>query len=397
MLKIIFSRLPKNHPVARKILCYNLHTSRFYGSFKYEILDYFEKTSKIKKPIPFQTLSNSDPKNIETELNSTTEDKLEAIYKDFATISANTDEQLIKEFVEDLDIKCLSIVQSIEPTEILNLFHEFHKILKYKFRFLYFYDNSLPLLIDAIENNLLTNHEIVEVLFFISLNGEKNAHYIKNLQPYLPDLNDLPLIEKCIVAEAFYQASVKLQPCQLKIVEKVVEENFESLIDNTNLLEALCQAIIFSEPSEELSLKNLSKAVLNCKKPMNFNNNAHVLHLYAKALIFEPQLIDKIVKDCISMIDEDVKERNNNINIKSVDMFLWSMSNLGLTITLPEKLILRKYMETRFNEYRSKENLNILVNTLLCSNMLRCWSMKVRTNFFSSLIKKKFTKIIRQS
>lgn len=382
MLKSIVSRLHKNPFIVKEILCCYLHAPTFYGSFKYDILDYFEKTSKDSKQLTLQKFSN--PKSLEIKGNGTPEDKLVSIYNDFDKISKLNDEELTKELIEDLDIKCFSIICFLKPAEILKLFHEFYKILKHKFQFLYFYDKSIPLLVEAVENNLLTSNEVVQVLFFISLSGERSANLISNLQPYLPDLNDLPLIEKCIVADVFCKSSIKLQVRQARIIEKVLEKNFKTLIENPNLLEAVCEAIISREPSEELSLKILSKAVLNFNEPMSFNNNAHVLHLYARALIFEPRVIDKIVKECISMINDDLKECKNSLSIKDVDMFLWSISNLGITVTLSEKLILRKFIETRFKEYRRKENLNYLVNSMLFLNMLRCWSMKVKY-FFSNL------------
>ncbi|OXU23999.1 hypothetical protein TSAR_006265 [Trichomalopsis sarcophagae] len=359
-----------------------LSSARFKESLQYRILNYFE-TSRKSQQTAQQCEISAQSKHIVPTINNDLLDlnkakKLDTIYREFNHILTINDMDLVQEMIENLDLKCFALINSLTISEILSLMTEFLKVAPTQFVKSFFYDRSISILFKAAEEKSLTNHESVQLLYFISLHKENSANYIDYLKPLLPDMNDLPLFEKCITAQSFYKTSTKLQLRQSRLLEQLIERDFEQLIGDPMLLVTVCKAIILSEPSSELTLKHLSKAIIELKEPLNFNSVAHVLRLYAETLLFEPKPIDKLVKCGIDIIAKDLE--HDTLSIPDVDTFLWSISYLGITLTLNEKLILRAWIEQNLRKYKTRENLGYLVNSLLCLHMLRGWSTKVIKN-----------------
>ncbi|XP_016840075.1 uncharacterized protein LOC100679816 [Nasonia vitripennis] len=367
-----------------KVLRRGLSSARFKESLQYRILNYFE-TSRKSQQTAQQCEISAQSKDIVPTINNDLLDpnqakKLDTIYREFEHILTINDIHLVQEMIENLDLQCFALINSLKFSEILTLMTEFFKVAPTQFVKSFFYNRSISILIKAAENKSLTNHESVQLLYFISLHKENSANYIDYLKPLLPDMNDLPLFEKCITAQSFYKTSTKLQLRQSRLLEQLIEQDFEQLIGDPMLLVTICKAIILSEPSNELTLKHLSKAIIELKEPLNFNSVAHVLRLYAETLLFEPKPIDKLVKCGIDIIAKDLEHGKHTLSIPDVDTFLWSISYLGITLTLSEKLILRTWIEQNLRKYKTRENLGYLVNSLLCLHMLRDWSTKVIKN-----------------
>lgn len=387
MLKLTFMIRCKTPFITKEVLMLrrSLSDARFKESLQYRILNYFETTRKSQQTAQQYETSGREivPNTIYDNLvDHKQENKLETIHQEFDFVSTEKDALLARDMIENLDTQCVSLMNSLKFPEILSLMIEFLKVAPSDFTQSLFYVKSISVLIQAAKEKSLTNHEIVQLLYFISLDKQNSANYMDFLKPLLPDMNDLPLFEKCITAQSFYKTCTKLQLRQSRLLEQLIERDFEQLIRDPTLLVTICKAITASEPSNELTLKHLSKAIVELKEPLNFNSTAHVLRLYAETLLLEPKPIDKLVKCGIDLIAKDLEDGKNTTSLSDLDTFLWSISYLGITCTLNEKLVLRTYLEQRLKEYKTRENLGYLVNSLLCLHMLRSWSTKVSNKFF---------------
>ncbi|XP_016840076.1 uncharacterized protein LOC103315296 isoform X1 [Nasonia vitripennis] len=382
MLKSILSMHGKCKLILRVIAFRNLSETKYQESFQCRIIDYFESIWNAQKfNQQFEVSSQIKEKFCDA---SATIEKYESLDKYLKQLLNTRDLNINENSIDYLDMQCSSLVHFLRHSEVLSLLNAFLKVAPYRFKMTDSYNKSMPILLEAVGNELLNNHQLVQVLFFLSLNKDKSASSVSYLKSHLTNLKDLPLIEKCIVAQAFYKSSVKLEQYQSKIFEQVLEKEYNHLIADQILLVSLCKAIRISGASDELNLKKLSQAIIHSKIPFTFTTIVHVLGLYAEALILEPKAINRLVKDSIEIIKQDGIKCS--IRLKDLDRFLWSISHLGLTLTLNQKSVLQMYFEQRINEYKIKVNLGILVNSVLCLHMLQCWNKKVIKNLLEENI-----------
>lgn len=386
MLKLIASLHRSTRLITRKPVCRNYTSTKYKNSFNYRILDYFESTLKSQKPsqsIEFSPIYRGTNfginSNDDNTISDTLELKLQTIHDDIEKLANIKDTEINEDFLDDLDIKCFSIVNALQPVEILKILNSLLKTSPYLVVRSYFYDKAISLLIEYAENGCLSRHEMIQLLYFASLHKDRKvAQCVDYLQIYVPHMTDLPLFEKCISAYVFHKSAIKLKSNQVKVLEKEIEENFDTLVADPDLLVSICKAVMHSEPNDLLTLKNLTKAIAESKKPFSFAIMSHILSLYAEALLMEVEVIDKLVKDSIEMIREDIAEESYSLDLRDIDRFLYSISRLGITLTLNEKMVLRQCVEERFKEYKMLKNLDILINSVLRLHILRCWSTKVR-------------------
>ena len=378
MKNLIISVHCKTQSITKRIVYRYLVTNeRYKKSFQYRILNYFENLYKESIILQKYEVSSQIREDI-LDCNGTRQ-KLNFIHQLIHNLSIGADIQTEK-CIKDIDKLCYTIVSSISYSEILNLLTSFLKVIPNGLTKTRFYQKSLSFLFKGVECGLLSNYEILQLLFFISLRKEGGSNYLKYLKSYLPNIEDMPLLEKCIVATCFYKASVKASDSQLKIFEKTIEEKVQSLILDPPLLVSLCKIVRISGPSDALNLNKLSNAIINMKEPLEFTSMVHVLSLYAQALLFKPKAIDRLVTDGIEQIRCD--SLKPILRLKDFDRFLWSISYLGLTFAQKKKIILKGYLELRLNEYKKIENLGIFVNSILCLHMLKCWNIEVKVSKF---------------
>lgn len=377
MLKLTILVHHKTLFIAKKIVCCYSIRKNYRKSFQYRILNYFEDSQKSYEESEQNAISTQIRENI-NEVKSAKR-ALESIHADIRSSTSRP------KSVEDIDVRCFPILDSLRHSEILSLLNAFSKVDTSRLIKTKFYNKSVSVLLEALNNGLLSNHETVQLLFFISLNKDKGAVHVHRLRPRLLHIDYLPLFEKCITAQCFYKTSVKLNPCQSRLLEKAIDESAQELSADPSLLVSICKAVRISGPSTELSLENLSKAIVSLKEPLNFVAIAHVVSLYAEALLLEEEVIDLLVRDSLRIIEED---SSCKLRLKDVDRFLWSVSHLGLTLSPSDKEVLKRYLEQRLGEYKARVNLGIFVNSVLCLHMLQCWSEKVKLEHSLCKLKK---------
>ena len=379
MFKVTYYLYSKSRFVSQTIISRNL-ASIPKNSFQSRIIDYFKDTLKVQElrnELPKYYIGNFTKTNA-NDLEVRTEEILKSIKNEIKELMNEEDEEIKKEKLSDLDTRCFTIFHLLTISDILYLLNEFYKFTSNQLSMIYFYDKSITLLFDATEKGLLNNHEKVQFLFFLTFKNENVDNYMYHLKSYLPDICDLSLFDQCIAAQSFYKTSIKLEEHELRPFEKVLENNLDELINDPNLLIPLCKLFMINKPTNEFNLNDLSKTIAELQKPLDFHSIACILSLYAEALIFDPKAIDRLVKNSIELISKDICTKSYSLSLRHIDMFLWSISYLGITLTLEEKLILRTCIEERFEEYKTNQiPLSTLVNTMLCLHMLRCWSTKV--------------------
>lgn len=374
MLKFVFST--QTSSVAKRFFSSNLYSSWCKQTFQNQILEYFEYVLKKQRTYQQFVISTKVRENIPEVKNIN--HKLKIIYEDVNCLSNLSYYQILKKkiLIDDIDSRCLTIVNFLNYTDIFNLLNIILKVIPRKLTNFQFYHKSVKILLEAAENNLLDNHEKVQLLFLISLMKEKGVKYVKFLKEHLPKLEEVPLIEKSIIAQAFYQSSLKLKKEESRLLEKIIEEECENIVNNQLVLVSFCKAIRISGPSNELTLINLSNALDKSYQLLSFSSLVHILCLYAQALIFDENLINKTVSHLIKIIENDCQAQK--LRLKDIDRLLWSISYLGFVLSSEHKEILKKYIEHRLEDYKTRENLGIFVNSILSLHMLQCWSLKVQ-------------------
>lgn len=386
MFKLISTR--QTLCVAERFWCCNLYFTRLKQTFQNQIQEYFENISSKQKSYQQFEISTQIRENI-PEVKKFKQ-KLLLINEDLNCLSSIPNHLIFKKkkFIDEIDSKCLTVVDFLECRDILCLLNTLLKISSSNIvTSLKFYDSAILQLLKAAENGLLSNHEKIQLLFFVSLLKEKGVKHMKFLKDYLPGLEELPLIEKSIVAQSFYRLSLKLTKEESRNLEKIIEDECDKLIHDQLLLVSFCKAIRISGPSNELILTNLSKAVAKSYKFFNFSSLVHILCLYSDAFIFNEAMITKTVSHLIKMIANN--NQNKTLRLKDIDRFLWSISHLGFVLSNQQKEVLKNYIEYRMEDYKKNyikhgmkdyktgENLGDFVNSILSLHMLQCWNLKV--------------------
>ncbi|XP_014238012.1 uncharacterized protein LOC106659818 [Trichogramma pretiosum] len=382
LLKIIVSTNFKTRFVAKCVLCRCLTTTGYPpDSFQFRILNYFENSLASRKSIQNQEISTQVkyalPENFKIK------QQFDQLLQDIDSLSKLTDKQIKEKILGEIDPKWSPMVQSLPHMNIFNLLIDILKTsphIQSSFVSTQLYKNSLDTLMNAVESDLLDHSELVQLLFFISLQNDESSSYINYLKSFLPDLNELDLMDKCIISQAFYRCSKKLSSSQSRILEKIIEEKSDDLIKDPLLLVCLCKIIRISGPSDKLNLKNLSSAILNLDRPLTFTTSCHILSLYAQALMHEPQVTEKLIDNAVEELKLDAFQ--HRLRIKDFDRFLWSISYLGVNLNENKKILLRTYLKQRSLEYKRKENLGLYVNSTLCLHLLGSWSKNLLIKSF---------------
>lgn len=338
--------------------------------FRGHIMNYFEKINVSRATLDQYEVSTQVRKT--ATQNDSNSETFQSIYQQINYLAHQNYDQ---NFINTIDVKCLSLINSLTHSQILRLLSLLLKNLSAtELINTQFYNVSMDMLFQALEYELLNRQDLVQLSFFISLRKDKARSYMIYLKPFLSDIQDLDLVEKCIIAEAFYKSSVKLDQSQSRALEVVLSGMPQELISNSHLLVPLCKAIRLSKPTSQLDLTNLSNAILNMKQPFNIMAAIHILSLYSEALVHEPDAVARLVKDCMQIMENNI----SSLRLKDVDRFLWSISHLGYHLDKDKKQLLMRIMEERLQELKMKKNVGFLVNSLLSLHILECWNPGVR-------------------
>ncbi|KAL7293909.1 hypothetical protein TKK_0012640 [Trichogramma kaykai] len=378
----------------------HLNEDRVKRTFQYRIQTYFEEILK-KQPEKNEALSTRIDHLMTDNKPAPRPENFNQEYHQCQVALANfkeiRDNVVIQEKLINMDYKLSNLLIHLKSHEIFRFLASLSSISRLELTAMEFYEKAIAILIQLAMSGTLNNHELVQLLYFLSLKSH-NKEQIENLKPFLPDIDELCLMEKCIVAWVMQKSSIKLHLRQAKMLEKVVEEDFKSIIDDPQLFVPICKSVIISEASNSLCLQKLSDAILTSNKQtnnLNFGAVAHTLALYADALIMDSKVVDLLVKTGVKAIQNDMNTNKNMLQISDVNTFLWSLSHLGTILSLSEKLIVRSFVEHRWTEYTSKDNLGMLVDSMLSLNMLRCWSTKLlkiclSENLFAPVIRRSY-------
>ncbi|XP_058805992.1 uncharacterized protein LOC131672637 [Phymastichus coffea] len=379
MLKIIQLLFIKNTFISKPLTCHYSIRFGYKPSLQYKILNYFQNIDDARKVSEQCAVSAQLQKEINK--NNFSQEKFQFIHQQINYLSNGC--KIRQEIVNEIDHKCLKLIDSLTYSEIFMLLSLLLKIFTYNtLTKTQFYETSMDILFQLLECELLSHQEIIQLLFFISLKKDKAKSYIEYLKLFLPDIKYMDLIEKCITAEAFYKSSVKLNQSQCRVLEDLLSEKSQELISNSILLVPLCKVIRLSKPTSQLNLTNLSNVILSQIKPFNITTTVHILSLYAEALLNEPVVTARLIRDCM----QTIAQNRRNLRLKDLDRFLWSISHLGFSIERDEKLMLLKVIEKRLEELKNKENVGLLVNSLLSLHILECWSPKILENCFTESV-----------
>jgi hypothetical protein len=359
--------------IIRKITCCNSLSLKFQNkfnyqnTFKWQILTYFENTIKVYKQSQENAVSTRFKKQFPA-----TETKLKYIHN---CIKNNSNLSTSYQNINTINKLCFSIIDSLEPLEILSILNALVKYISIVK--ITFYDKALLRLLETLKCGLLSDHGIVQMIYFMSLQNKINIDQIHYLRHYLPNIDSLPLIEKCILAMSLFRSNYKLDSSQKIKFCQAIEQHAEQLMYQPALLTSLCKIIRISNLYDELVLDNLSKAIITSKCEMNFTLIAHVLSLYSSENILNQKVIDRIYKESTKLIKQDIN--HFNIRLKDLTRFLWASSHLNVIFATDIKILLKEYLQQRLIELINIKNLGYFVDILLSLHILQCWNHEVES------------------
>ncbi|KAF7989771.1 hypothetical protein HCN44_008445 [Aphidius gifuensis] len=274
----------------------------------------------------------------------------------------NEDKIKLKKLLLDIDVICCNFIDKLSPSELLEFLILLIKINTNKITNLLFYKKSMELLKIALKRNQLNHNENLKYLYFCGLEKKTNSHNVKKILQCLPSLEKLPIIEQCIVADTLFKCSIKLKKIDGKIIENIIENNTDYLINNKQLLVSLCKAVRYVGPSDNFTMINLSKSLINSKERFNLIFIAHIISLYAEAHQKDQQVLDKLFDDSWQQIEND--ENNMNIRIKDIDRILWSGRILNYQMDNDKFYIINKFIKKRYHHIKNHHSLfmNILLS-----------------------------------
>ncbi|XP_015603701.1 uncharacterized protein LOC107271795 [Cephus cinctus] len=302
--------------------------------------------------------------------------------------SAKDEKQII---LHRIDIECCDIIQKLSYTEILQLLNALARKFPHRVTLTQFYKKSIEILMSAAMKQTLSHLQTIELLFYLSMNKKNSSSEVQYITSGLPNMINMSLIDKSIIAYAAFKTYVKLNATQIRVLEKTLEENASFFVNDPALLVTLCKAIRHAGVTKELSLNNLSGTILQHQEKFRMKCAAHVLALYAEAYTSFQPVLQRMFKDSMEELSENIMHRSkDSIRIKDLDRLLWAGSRLNYQLEKKEFSQIQIFIQNNFSKYL--KNVNLLVNTLLCLKIMEHDCKKIiekclEQNIFPSIYK----------
>ncbi|KAJ8679065.1 hypothetical protein QAD02_014852 [Eretmocerus hayati] len=279
----------------------------------------------------------------------------------------------IKE-MHDIDSKFSIIMTSLDQLEIFHLLLTLVQTSASQLIHFQLYEKSVIHLIKLTEYGLMSHFEIVQLLHYIGMMKQGGGAYVRCIEPLLPNFNQITLMDKAVIALAYFKTHSELPEYQLKSLEDALENESEILANNHFLLVTLCKAVGLYGSSADMTLKNLSNTIIQRKDEMDFRTSTHVLGVYAGNLILEKEALEYLITDGMKKVAKD--ERLCSLRLKDVNRYFWARSCLYWTLTEEEKQLSTVYLNNRYKELSNKENLEYLVRILVSLFILQCTNLE---------------------
>lgn len=249
---------------------------------------------------------------------------IESLLRQFSLSRGST----TKHYVQLVDKQCLRLLGESSKSEIFRLLHLLTKNLPNELTSMRYYKNALLTLRKMLELGRLDKQETMQLLFFESWNKKLAVRNVKFVMDSLPPLRELSLMEQSIFAQSAYQCSIGLKTEDVRVLQEAIETNASDLVNDTAILSTLCKAIRRAGPTNDLSLTNLSGAIVAKVGLLDLMCAAHVSSLYAEAGLDCPDVLQRLFDDAMIIVSMN-RQRKIKARVKDVDRLLWAAAAMN--------------------------------------------------------------------
>ncbi|XP_049964145.1 uncharacterized protein LOC126484610 [Schistocerca serialis cubense] len=273
-------------------------------------------------------------------------------------------------FWEQVDIECWRRFKNMSPEDILKVLDGWMYCLPNRITQLLFYSRTLNRMKLWFTFRVLSVQQWVLCVFFIGLGKRNNTKLMRKALMACDCqeiVNSLTLLDLCIVLNAIYKTSTRVQDLSLPVaVTHKFKNDLDNIILETDVFTTIIKFLRQAGYHDNHLMNNIIELIMSHQSvlsTMNFTAEVHLLAFYAEARFYERDFISTLIGECLrNLVLHGTKTSfrsylTEHPRPKDITRFLWAVSYLGCDLDkrdLDEIIVPQIKQRMLHHEYRNQ-------------------------------------------
>lgn len=334
------------------------------------VKDYNTEKAKIRYSDFFPI---TDPKILKQHISEVEINEFPTLLNYLYTYNTRVPPNNVLSCINLIEREICSKIDMMTPKEMFNILYAYMFVIPGFTSQLKFYEQSVMKLSNTIDD--LSKEHLIQYTFYLGLSKQNNpelTNVLKNILLIISDkhLNDLTIEELCIITNAAFKMSVKINTIDLlnHISKTLIEGLKQKKLDIPSIITLLKSLRISRYFSSEL-FKALSEFIDNEASNLRVTAISHILPYYADNYYMDEHIINILTTRFLQDLTNESSEmrlfETNNVRGKDLARFLWALSYLGWSVDHKTHEELENIVLNKFNAGDYKNNTDDLFNLAL--------------------------------